>query len=146
MLNMSIDVFVDMIGLWLQAYVVRMTGLLQLSDGHEDSQAGKQVEVRRHVARHAAHLCSKPQSSGSCSLMARCVCVSNCLCDGLSLGRLLHLSFETWGAPLTLPPLFPSHLTSCHVAWLLALQAVVSVVRCLSTGQPFWSFQLQFVC
>lgn len=32
-------------GRCLQAYVVRMTGLLQLSDGQEDSQAGKQVEV-----------------------------------------------------------------------------------------------------
>ena len=64
MLNMHVDVCVDMIGLWLQAYVVRMTGLLQLSDGQEGSQAGKQVEVRRHVACHAAQLCSTLQSSG----------------------------------------------------------------------------------
>ena len=29
----------------LQAYVSRMAGLLQLSNGHEESQAGKQVEA-----------------------------------------------------------------------------------------------------
>ncbi len=29
----------------LQAYVARLAGLLQLSNGNEDSEAGKQVEV-----------------------------------------------------------------------------------------------------
>lgn len=56
MLNMPVNWCVNMVGRWLQAYVVRMTGLLQLSDGQEDSQAGKQVEVSWHVAQHAAEL------------------------------------------------------------------------------------------